>query len=467
MAQITEEHREQRIKELLQELEKYPPEQHEIERIPWTGGEYKYCKVISIGADDVLLNPNSHRLQSQLQDDSAWVELSKAPYSEAAQKVIAEHVRKARSADKFSDLVESLRVEGQQQPGVMTHKGVLINANTRAVAIREFDDPQKRYLRVAVLPATALPGELAVLELQLQMQKELKEDYSLTNELLFVEEMHKTHKMGAGQIARHLRFQGKKGEQEVELRLKLLDLIRLMQAIPKEPLRLTFFDKVALQQLRDLHIKWEGLSDRDPRAARRLLESWVLSVASGVSNVHALRRVDGKFMDDYMLPILGEDEDIAPHVERLISPDNATASSRPSGVDALLGKADADDDEDVADLDPLMNFLTRRDKRVEVPGTNFVLDRDNLAEAIKAAISTGVRERNRDDKADNKLEAPLSNMKAAIRSIDLAVDALRTVHADPEFDDKRRKSLAAALKKLKRSARQAEEDFSKMSVSIE
>ena len=71
MPQITQEQRERRIKELLSELDKYPPEQHEVMRIPWSGGEARYCKVIPIGADEVLLNPDSHRLKSQLQGQLA------------------------------------------------------------------------------------------------------------------------------------------------------------------------------------------------------------------------------------------------------------------------------------------------------------------------------------------------------------------------------------------------------------
>ena len=57
---------------------------------------------------------------------------------------------------------------------------------------------------LAVLPETAQQSELALLELRLQMQKELKEEYSLTNELLFVEEMYEKHKMPAMQIAARL-----------------------------------------------------------------------------------------------------------------------------------------------------------------------------------------------------------------------------------------------------------------------
>ena len=127
-------------------------------------------------------------------------------------------MRKARTAEEFAALKDSLFREGQTDPGVMTHEGVLVNANTRAVAMREFEDPAKRYIRVAVLPPTAQPSEMALLELRLQMQKELKVDYSLTNELLFIEELSNERGLSDGQIARELRISPespRKGENEV------------------------------------------------------------------------------------------------------------------------------------------------------------------------------------------------------------------------------------------------------------
>jgi len=151
-------------------------------------------------------------------------------------------VRGARKPDDLAGLRDSLLKEGQAEPGVMTFDGVLVNANTRAVVIREFDDPAKKYLRVAVLPSHASPDELSLLELRLQMQKPLKVDYSLTNELLFIEELSSERELKDGQIAKELRIfpeNDKKGAAEVNLRLKLLDLIRNLQLIPSQRIPIT------------------------------------------------------------------------------------------------------------------------------------------------------------------------------------------------------------------------------------
>lgn len=468
MPQVTEAQRVQRIKELLNELNKIPPEHHEVERIAWAGGD-KYCKVIVIGADEVLLNPDSHRLRAQLQDDPRWEELSKDPLGDDAQRVLAEHVRGARSIEAFMALKESLINEGQTHPGVMTHKGVLINANTRAVAIREIDDPSKRYLRVAVLPETAQPSELALLELRLQMQKELKEEYSLTNELLFVEEMSERHHMPASQIARDLRYhpdRPKKGEEEVKLRLEMLDLIRQMQLIPADGLKLTFFDQVGLEQLKGLLSRYRPISDSDPARARRLLETWLLSVAVGVSNVHSLRRVDEQFVGDFVVPLLEEDETIGAVAPTLVLPDTTSTGPKPGGIDELLG-TDTDDGDGISadtNVKRLLDIVTQKDKRIEVPGTNVVLDRDEVKESLRAAVDTGIKDKRREETDADKLEAPITLLRNAVRQLEKSLDALRAVHADEEFDGRKRKSLGVAFSKLRKKTHELEQAFEKFSV---
>ena len=134
MAQITKAQRIDRVNELLKELNKQPPERHEVERLPW-GGDPLLCPVIKIPVEEVLLNHRSHRVRAQLQDDPQWHSLSNDPHSESAQRVIEQHVRNARTAAEFGALKDSLLREGQTAPGVMTHDGVLVNANTRAVAM--------------------------------------------------------------------------------------------------------------------------------------------------------------------------------------------------------------------------------------------------------------------------------------------------------------------------------------------
>ena len=466
MAQITEAQRIARISQLLADLNKVPPEKHEVARLPWTAGESLLRQVIKIGVDEVLLNPRSHRIRAQLEDEPEWERLSSDPFSEAAQRLIEHHVREARTAEEFAALKDSLVSEGQTDPGVMTHKGLLVNANTRVVALRAVEDPALRYIRVAVLPQTAKQDELALLELRLQMQKELKVDYSMTNELLFIEELSVERRLSNGQIARELRIHpenAKKGANEVALRLKMLDLIRSMQRIPDQRLRLTFFNSISYEQLRELHRAYFGLMDQDPARAQRHLESFLLSIAVGVTPVHQLRRIDADFMNDYMLPNLEEDEAIGEFAGALVQP-APQSHDKPPGIRELGGDPDHDDERSHVDLRNLINVVTRRDKRVDVPGTKIVLGRDDFTDALKSAVVTGIKEKRRDATAEDKLAAPIDAVKQATKQAARAGEAVAAVRHDPEFDIRRRKSLEAAFKKLKRGIRELESTLSKAEI---
>lgn len=469
MAQITEAQRVQRIKQLLAELNKVPPERHEVVRLPGTGGEPRLCQVIVIGVDEVLLNHRSHRVRAQLEDDPEWAELSKDPHSEAAQRVIERHVAGARTVEEFAALKDSLQREGQTDPGVMTHTGVLVNANTRVVALREVEDPARRHIRVAVLPEAVHPDELALLELRLQMQKELKVDYSLTNELLFIEELSSERHLTDAQIARELRIypeSTKKGENEVRLRMRMLDLIRQMQAIPASGLSLTFFDQLGYEQLRDLHRSYHSIVEQDAEGAQRHLESFLLSVAVGVTPVHQIRRIDPAFVPDYMLPQLEEDELIGGFADRLVTMPASDDGETPSGVSALL-MGDDEASSDAVNVRGLIDVVTQRDKRVKIEGTSIVLDRDDVKSAVKSAMITGIKEKRRDESEADKLQAPVEALKNAIRQLDRCSEACKVVVGGDEFDTKRRKSLEAAFKKLKRTYRSLETQLTKSKIISE
>lgn len=466
LAQITEAQRIERIQGLLRELNKMPPERHEVVRLPWSGREPLLCQVITIGVEEILLNHRSHRLRAQLEDDPEWLAVRNEPHSEAAQRVLERHVRDARKPEQFAQLKESLLQDGQTDAGVMTHHGVLVNANTRAVAIREFEDPARRYIRVAVLPPTAQGEELALLELRLQMQKELKVEYSLTNELLFIEELSTERHLSDAQIARELRIfpeSEKKGENEVRLRLRMLDLIREMQRIPDEPLPLTFFDTLSYEQLREVHRIYHPLLEKDPAEARRYLENFLLSVAVGVTPVHQIRRIDSSFMSEYMLPQLEEDELVGDFADKLVAPEPNGEANLPAGADALLIQGD-DDEPPSVDVKRLINVVTQRDKRVEVGGTPLVLGRDDVKDAVKAAVITGIKEKKRDESDADKLAAPIDDVKKATREVTKAIDAIKAIADDPDFDQKHRKSLEAAYNKLKRGVRDLEATLTKAEV---
>ena len=156
------------------------------------------------------------------------------------------------------------------------------------------------------------------------MQKELKGEYSFTNELLFVEELKDDFKLSPERIAAELNIHlgnPKKGAQEVQLRLRMLDLIRKMQNMPAQRLRLSFFDKFAYEQMNQTLREYEAKMKDDPAEAERYLESILLSGLLGVTSVHQLRRVDSSFVADYLVPHLEQDEVVGTFADILTGPE--------------------------------------------------------------------------------------------------------------------------------------------------
>lgn len=476
MASITDSERAKLIKDLLAEKNKLPPQKHETISLPSPQrGEPLLCEVISVPVDEVLLNHNSHRLRSQLADDPEWQTVSNQPHSEAAQRVIAQLVEGARTREEFVRLRESLDREGQAEPGVITHEGVLINANTRAVAIRQLEDPRKRFIRAAVLPPTMQPPDLSLLELRLQMQRTLKADYSLTNELLFIEELSERG-LPDGFIAQELRYfpeQPKKAENEVRTRLRVLDLLRHMQRSATPSLPLSFFDDpshaLGYQTLKDILPVYEKYMEHDPTLADRYLQSVLLAVSVGVTSTHQLRVLDVDFVDRYVMPQLDEDEDelgvgsLAANLGREASQDGA---GDPAGVDLLDAGGTVDGPE--TDVTELINIVTGKDKSVPVPGpmpgSTAVLERDDVRDALKAAFITGAKEKKRDDSEEDKRHAPREALRAATTQVAKAEDAVRRVVGTPEFDRQLQNSLEAAYKKLKRRMRSLEATLTKSGI---
>ena len=174
---ISEEARKTRIEEALRAL----PRDSERIPVPWQDTT-KTFPVIRISLDSVLLNPRSHRIRAQLESHPQRQLVLESPFSEESQDVITAVLRETEG---FERLKVNLAEEDQREAGVVTRAGLLVNGNTRAAALRDID---KKYIRVAVLPGDATQEEIDELELRLQMKRDLKQEYTFTNELLFVEE---------------------------------------------------------------------------------------------------------------------------------------------------------------------------------------------------------------------------------------------------------------------------------------
>jgi hypothetical protein len=327
------------------------------------------------------------------------------------------------------------------------------------------DDPDKRNIRVAVLPTTLQLDEIGLLELRLQMQKELKIEYTLTNNLLFIEELSNERGMSNDAIAREMFPENpKKGALEVPLRLKYLDLIRRMQRIPTKPLRLKEFDVLALQHMREVYNKHERLQEQDPVEARIYLESFLLSVLVGVVSVHQIREIDADFVKTYVMPTLEDDQEVGTYVTKIAEPSTAQENG-PRGAKALGGGLGQQARIDAPNVLGLIDAISGRDHNVKIQGTNLVFEKRDVKEAINFAFVAAIKDKRRDEREANRLEAPNEAVKGATREMVKANDSLKAALADPEFDSAHRKTLEANFKKLCRTLRSLEAALAKAGVT--
>lgn len=268
--------------------------------IPWQNGR-RTLHVINVSLDNVLLNPNSHRIRSQVESHVNADQLQREPFSESAQDFIADILREF---DGFQSLVDSLHESSQLEPGIITAEGVLINANNRAVALRDLNE---KYIRVGVLPEEATTQEITELEARLQLAKDYKQDYTFTNELLFIQEQIDAGMsyedlailLGKAQSRRpaHLR----KGVADIEQSLRILQHIREVQEMSGKAIKLTFFDPHQ-SALVEADSAYQALREQDPAQARRVRDGRMAGVLVGVTYRNLRNWDSDHFLRDYVEP---------------------------------------------------------------------------------------------------------------------------------------------------------------------
>jgi hypothetical protein len=455
---MTDEGRRKRIQEAQKEWYARP-EPKETLSLSWRGGP-RILPVVELDRDVPLLNTKSHRLRAQLESDPRGERILLNPWVDESQAVVAEYLRKPETEEEqlnFKRLKDNLAREGQRQPGVITRDGVLYNANRRLVALRDLRDTEKRWIRVAVLPEDAEPKELAELELRLQMQEELKVAYSLTNELLFIEELARTYKMTDEQIAVTLRWMTKKGSPDaaqVGQHRRILGLIREMQKLADTPVLLKFFDG-KLEQLKALEQKHDEMVKEDPAAAKRFLNAWLLTALAGFSSVHQIRSVGTTFDEDYLIPRLSEHEMLRDYASVLSS---TSSGASPPGVDDLaLEDADQGAGEAGVDLRPLISILTARTPTVVMPNGTTV-DRDTVAQAIKQAAQGAIEDERAEDRHEGRLDEPVYQLREAMRHLRRAIISYSELKGTDDFEQTDRPSTFRYLyRQLRMLMKQLEE----------
>lgn len=449
---ISEEARRTRIEEALRAL----PRDSERIPVPWQD-TMKTFPVIKISLDSVLLNPRSHRIRSQLESHPQRQLVLESPFSEESQEVITAVLRETEG---FERLKTNLTEEDQREAGVVTRAGLLVNGNTRAAALRDID---KKYIRVAVLPGDATQEEIDELELRLQMKQDLKQDYTFTNELLFVDELITRYNRSHEQIALDLRWAASRSQKELNQgkdrvcqSVRILSLIRQIQELSAQKLRLTEFDEKK-QVLIEIDGDYQQARGADPEKAAKVRDTTMIGVLVGLG-YRELREIDERFLENYLVPALSEDKLLGQYVDALTT-EQQSEEDMP-GLEVLPPLTQ--ESERGPGLLLRLVAASANDERVELPtgdAERVTLPREDVIEAIRRAMDEAAESARLDRRAGNQLRAPIAHLESAERSLRLGLEAYRAVKGDPSLDQKK---LNRLFGKIRRTMEAFTDEFSSL-----
>ena len=370
--------------------------------VPWQN-KLEPLPVINLSVDSVVLNPRSHRIRSQIESHSQADILEYNPFSLPAQEIIATILSETAGFDPLED---NLKESGQIDAGIVTHKGVLVNGNTRAVALRRIGEA---YIRVAVLPDGATEKEITELEARLQLARDYKQDYTPTNELLFIfeqinagtSEVDLALLLGKAQSRKpiHLR----KGVAEIRKSLRILQHIREIQQTSEGRIPLTFFDphESALNEADSAYAK---LRDRDPQEARRVRDGRIVGVLVGVTYRNSRHWDTDEFLTDHVEPQFHDHEQLL----NLISDQTEEETDNSGDDDGLEILTQIDTTEEVA-LDPtrLLATVAGHYGRPEDFEVAEGLTRGQLYEEVYERLTQAAEDREQEKRDQKRLSTPI------------------------------------------------------------
>ncbi|MEU3185862.1 transcriptional regulator [Streptomyces sp. NPDC006923] len=268
-------------------------------------------QVIDMPVESLYYNPGTHRIRAQRTFDPARDQLLDAdPWTDESQDYLR-HLLQADPSDPakrdkdFEELKSSLKDFKQNDPGLITRDGILVNGNTRAAALRELG---VAYIRVGVLPDDCTWADVNAVELSLQLRHDTRRPYSYINRLLTIEE-----EVGAGRdladIARGFRIRKDTAAQDLWVLSCLQDLTERSKS-GQAQLRLMDFEG-AQERLRELHRAYSKMSKVSMEKADLLKESRLAAIVLEFSKTD-LRLIEADFRTRYLEQRLPEDLKAAP-----------------------------------------------------------------------------------------------------------------------------------------------------------
>ncbi|MET7907644.1 hypothetical protein [Streptomyces avermitilis] len=271
-------------------------------------GQQTHVDVIDLPLNGLYLNPGTHRIRAQRTHNPARDEvLEKEPFGDDAQDYLRSLLQ-ARPTNpdsrdpEFDKLKEDLLKFGQNDPGLVTHHGVLVNGNTRAVALRELG---VQSMRVGVLPPSFTQADIDAVELALQLRLDQRRDYTYINRLIAMEEQASLGRTPE-QIAKEFRIRTSTYHQERWILSTIKELNDRSKSGGGVALRLVDWEgaQERLKELQRLYVKLETL-DRDQA---EILKEWRLAAILLDFSKTDVRHIDEEFLNQgYLSQVLPAD----------------------------------------------------------------------------------------------------------------------------------------------------------------
>lgn len=429
--------------------------------LPWKDERGRVFPVINPPLDCIVLNPYSHRIRAQLESDPRRDIVRDHPFTDESQAILTELLRQIEG---FEDLKANLAEVGQNDAGVVTRKGVMVNANTRAVALRDLG---KEYIKVAVLPENADPADLAKLELALQMKRDFKQDYTFTNQLLFVEDLRSTYEYDDTKVARAMNLAAgsdpaelKKGAKQAAAFTRMLAIVRDLQHRSGGRIPYSFFDDKR-QALIDLDAVHEEQKNRDPAGARRMKDARLAALLAG-SFYRDLRLISDGSAVEHVMPAIRDNPELGDELIAVVEARSGNDGSELAGIGELGDDPGADSD--VPDLAPLVDLLasTFGLDEVTLPATSGdparKIERDELVRNVSESFGDAVQQIKDEQRKAKSLNDPIKLVKDATVQTDKAREAYVKVAKTPGFQVGR---LEKPLRLLRRAVDALEDEIEK------
>ncbi len=436
---MTEEARKEAISKAIEAYAEQPNK--EAIQLPYKDSSEGPFIVINVKVSDALYNPSNHRVKAQLESHPDRQIVIDDPFGDEAQAIIQKVLSET---EDFEELKANLDTVGQRDPGVITRSGLLVNANTRLAALREIDPHGE--IRAAVLPGNAGQADIDLLEARLQTRRDFKRDYTFPNEMNLVNDFLTKYSYTPEEVAKELNWavsseekEIKKGIARVEESTRLYALMREIQAIPEEPIPLTFFDDKK-QSLIDLDTRYEALKDTDALGADLMKQARVFALLAGC-DYRDLRLIDGTTAIENLRPELEKAETLGPEVEALTAvppTEDEDETGEEGGDDDDVDLLGGDGDDDLAEtvsFKPAIDLMADSYEKdeVQLPSGEKV-SREKIVEEIQLAVEQAAEDIRSDKKASKSIRGPVKALEDARKKARSAETSYKDVVGEDGFD---------------------------------